>query len=307
MEEIEGEEFVIVFYPIKSFCNLRCKYCIYLDRGHEYYMPDIEVFHSMIKKVSSCCKKIKILWHGGEFLMAGKNYFDKVVKITKAYKEIGLIINHAGQTNGTMIDKEWINIFKEIDFEIGLSIDFPSDLNNLRVWPNGKTAISEISRGINLVINSGLKYSTTTIVTRKTLGQEHEIAEQLDALFPENNKQIFSPCYIGPANAKYLLVTGSEYADFVKKIISLIPQRVNEGELAKRKNLCLVKNECPKMLFVDFAGKWHLCSRFVKNETPFQTLAEYRSAKIKNYIGEHDCSILDKETRLFWRDFLENY
>jgi sulfatase maturation enzyme AslB (radical SAM superfamily) len=239
--------------------------------------------------------------------MAGKNYFNEVIKINKACEKIGLTINHAGQTNGTMIDKEWINIFKEIDFEIGLSIDFPLDLNSFRVWPNGKTAISEILRGINLVTNSGLKYSITTIVTRKTLGQEREIAEQLDVLFPENKKQIFSPCYIGPVNAKHLLITGSEYADFVKKIISLIPQRVNEGELAKRKNLCLVKNECPKMLFVDFAGKWHLCSRFRKDEISYRTLAEYQSIKTKSYIGEHDCSMLDKETRLFWRDFLENY
>jgi sulfatase maturation enzyme AslB (radical SAM superfamily) len=75
MEEIEDEEFVIVFYPVKSSCNLRCKYCIYLDRGHEYCMPDIEVLYSMIKEVSSCCKKIKILWHGGEFLYGRQELF----------------------------------------------------------------------------------------------------------------------------------------------------------------------------------------------------------------------------------------
>ncbi len=304
----ESKELVVAFYPIKYLCNLRCKYCIFSKKGHDGRLSNIEVFNEMMERVAPYYSRIKVLWHGGEFLLMGKKYFEQVIEITQSLERKGKIIEHAGQTNCILIDHDWIRIFRQLDFKVGLSIDFPLDLNKYRVWPNNEDATPDIMRGIDLITSSGLRYSVTTTVTKQSLGREQEIATQLKTWFQDDILQIFSPCYMGPESAKNMLITGAEYAGFVKRIASLIPQRIRETELIKQKKLCLIRNECPKTLFVDWTGKWHICSRTLDKEESFlgKSVLEYRVLKAKNYIGKGDCSYLDSNTRIFWKEFLDS-
>lgn len=303
------KELIIAFYPVKHLCNLRCKYCVFLEKGHTGYLSSIDIFREMMEKIPQRYSKIKVLWYGGEFLLLGKKYFEQVAEITRSLEKKGQTIIHAGQTNCTLIDPVWVSVFRQLDFHVGLSIDFPLDLNKRRVWPDNKNATHDIVRGINLVTVSGLKYSVTTTVTKQSLGREQEIANQLKTWFLENIPHFFSPCYMGPRSAKNMFITGAEYAVFIDKITSLMPQRTNLIESIKWKNLCMDRRGCPKTLFVDWNGKWHTCSRTLNKEETFlgKNITEYRDSKAKNYIGKYDCSCLDSNTRTFWKEFINNY
>lgn len=302
------EEMTVMLYPVKYRCNLRCQYCFYLNNGHSGQPPDIEVFQSTIERVAPYYGNIKIFWCGGELLLAGKKYFRTVAEMTLSFADAGITIRHVGQTNAVALDHEWIEIFRTLNFEVGLSLDFPLELNNRRVWPNGRPATPEILRGVKLVVNSGLRYKMTSIITKQTLGREQEIAEELKMRFTDNIRQAFAPCYMGPDNASDMFITGAEYAEFIKCITPLLPWRVREAEFARLRDLCFVRSECRKILFVDFAGRWYICSRIFDQEgLLFEgTLPEYQLAKELNFRGQHDCVCLDIATRNFWQEFLDN-
>jgi uncharacterized protein len=249
-----------------------------------------------------------VFWCGGEFLLAGKKYFRTATEITRSFAEAGIAIRHVGQTNAVAVDHEWIEIFRKLNFEIGLSLDLPLDLNDRRVWPNGRPATTEVLRGVQLVVDSGLRYKMTSVVSRQTLGCEQEIADELKKRFPNNIRQAFAPCYMGPASASDMFITGAEYAEFIKCITPLLPWRVREADFAQLRDLCFVRSECKEILFVDFAGRWYTCSRiFNQEELLFEgSLPEYQLAKERNFRGQHDCACLDTATRNFWQEFLDN-
>ncbi|PHO06151.1 hypothetical protein BFT35_12800 [Thermoanaerobacterium thermosaccharolyticum] len=77
---------------------------------------------------------LNIVWHGGEPLVAGLDYYKKMMEIENRYSELNKdanikIFNYL-QTNATLIDNEWINFFKDNKFSLGISLDGPKYIHN---------------------------------------------------------------------------------------------------------------------------------------------------------------------------------
>lgn len=64
---------------------------------------------------------VTIIWHGGEPLTMGIQFFRDAIKLQKRYDKVK-IINRI-QTNLSLIDSEWVQFFKENSFTIGSSFD----------------------------------------------------------------------------------------------------------------------------------------------------------------------------------------
>ncbi|WP_262302982.1 hypothetical protein [Neobacillus niacini] len=62
---------------------------------------------------------VPFAWQGGEPLLAGIDFFKKVVHFQAKYAPNHTIIGNAIQTNGTLIDQEWANSLKNIIFWLG--------------------------------------------------------------------------------------------------------------------------------------------------------------------------------------------
>ena len=60
---------------------------------------------------------VSFAWQGGEPTLFGVDYFRKVVELQNKYAK-GKKIENAFQTNGTLIDDEWCEFFKQNDFLI---------------------------------------------------------------------------------------------------------------------------------------------------------------------------------------------
>ena len=93
---------------------------------------------------ASTDETISFSWHGGEPLMAGIDFFRKVVALQKKHKPAGRTIINGIQTNGTLIDKEWASFLAEENFIVGISIDGPGDLHNsFRKTADNKASLAE--------------------------------------------------------------------------------------------------------------------------------------------------------------------
>jgi uncharacterized protein len=80
------------------------------------------------------------------------------------------------QTNGTLLDDEWCQFFKENDFLIGISIDGPRHLHNAhRVDKGGKPTFDRVMRGLRLLQKHGVEYNILVTVNRLTADHPKEV------------------------------------------------------------------------------------------------------------------------------------
>jgi uncharacterized protein len=71
------------------------------------------------------------------------------------------------QTNGTLLDDEWCQFFKENEFLIGLSLDGPRELHDAyRMNKGGQGTFEQVMRGLRLLQKHGVDYNILTTVNR---------------------------------------------------------------------------------------------------------------------------------------------
>ena len=118
--------------PIGAACNLDCDYCYYLSKEEllEYKkgtspVMDDETLEQFIKSYieSQNTPEIVFTWQGGEPTMLGIEYFEKVVTLQEKYQPLGVVVSNDLQTNGTLLNANWMRFLKKHNFLVGLSID----------------------------------------------------------------------------------------------------------------------------------------------------------------------------------------
>jgi len=93
-------------------------------------------------------KTVFIVFHGGEPMLAGKDFFNRAIKIFN--DKLNINLKFAIQTNGVLIDKAWIDLFNDLNINIGISIDGPKKFHDeYRKFHNGKGSYDVIMRNIH--------------------------------------------------------------------------------------------------------------------------------------------------------------
>jgi len=113
---------------VVSTCNLACRYCdadIYSN-----HRMSLDTVSQIITKALDYADRVEFIWHGGEPLLMGIQFYEKVVELQKRYRRKGQTIENALQTNGTLINQEWVDFFKANDFHVGVSLDGPPEVHN---------------------------------------------------------------------------------------------------------------------------------------------------------------------------------
>ena len=167
--------------PVGSLCNMRCKYCYYLDKAalynnHQPQMSD-ELLENYIRAniEGNNSPIIAFAWHGGEPLLAGKEFFRKAVALQQKYAE-GRTVENSIQTNGLLVDDEWCAIFRDNNFLVGVSIDGPESIHDAhRVDAGGEPTFARVMRGIERLYRNRVEYNTLTTVNIHSEGRGAEV------------------------------------------------------------------------------------------------------------------------------------
>jgi len=110
--------------------------------------------------------------HGGEPLMIGK---DDVRRILFRMKE--LYGKSSIQTNGVLIDNDFINIFKECSTNVGLSHDGPGELSKYRLYKFKNVNLDDKVRAMT---KAGVSLSIITVVSKANAGTD-QLLDKLKA------------------------------------------------------------------------------------------------------------------------------
>lgn len=119
---------------------------------------------------------VSILWHAGEPLAIGLQFFENATKIIREYGLGGVRLSQIVQTNGTLITKEWCEFFIRENFLVGVSVDGPAVVHDRhrRTLGNRQTHES-VMRGVNLLKQYDIPLHAVAVLTPSSLNFANEI------------------------------------------------------------------------------------------------------------------------------------
>src|ERR1051325_11713378 len=108
----------LLIKPASAVCNLDCEYCFYLDRDADPYksMPARRMTNETLERLVDTYlfysyPNSTFAFQGGEPTLAGLPFFERLVQLQKQYGRDGQSVSNALQTNGTLIEKSWCDLF----------------------------------------------------------------------------------------------------------------------------------------------------------------------------------------------------
>lgn len=163
---------------ITKRCNLRCKFC-YLDsqKNLEPDMPKKKLFHIVNQLEDFGCMKLLLI--GGEVFLR-KDY----LKIYEYLKRRGFLVRVV--TNGTLINEEIVNMFKEMPpHELRISVFAGSPAGYKKITGSSK-AYNKLINNVKILKQKNIKFYFHYLLTRINASEILKIkkkAKELDIPF----------------------------------------------------------------------------------------------------------------------------
>mgnify|MGYP000878037013 CR=1 FL=1 len=173
--------FSLVTKPTGAACNLDCSYCFFLSKevlwGHESQRMSAETLELFVRSYLDAQPdgEVTIGWQGGEPTMRGLAFFRKAVRLAEVYRRPRQRVQHAIQTNGTLLDDDWGEFLAANHFLVGLSMDGPAHLHDAyRVNKARRGTYHQVRRGWDVLARHGV--DTNILCTVNAANAAHPLA-----------------------------------------------------------------------------------------------------------------------------------
>ena len=300
-----------IILRMTNACNLNCTYCYdkknHININHENEKIDErldEIINNINRIQINKEERSKIIFHGGEPLLIRADIYEKLIKeIIKTHPNVNFSI----QTNATLLDENYIKVFKKYGVSIGISLDgYNEEQNKCRVYANGKNSYNLVMKKIKLLKDNEMKFGIIMTLSKGIVGHEKELYD----FIAENRIGCnIRPAFLsGNGEDKELIMTNEEYYNFFKNIfeiwyadkerIKLTQIREIYEEFAKALNSkyevksCSVSDKCfENFISLDIDGNLYSCNRAYNNkELYYGNMKEIKMErvyeKMKNFIEE---------------------
>lgn len=160
---------------IASRCNLNCSYCYVYNRADTTWrdkpaLLSDNAFFACVQRIRAYCalsgqQAVNIVFHGGEPCLVGAARLSKWCGYATEQLSELLRVHFTIQTNGTLLDEEWIATLKRHEITVGISTDGPQEINDqFRVDHLGRGSYEETLRGITLARDASVKLYLLCVV-----------------------------------------------------------------------------------------------------------------------------------------------
>ncbi len=222
MSQSNGNSFTVTLEP-HGGCNLQCHYCY--SHINNARIMGIDAVTRLTDKIAHHInekgfKELSFVWQGGEPLLAGIAFFRKAVKTLKS--SIPRVQQrHFIQTNGLLLDDEFCRFFRDMNVQVGVSLDGPQGIHDqMRVDSKGEGTYVAVIEKIYLLEKHQVPVGFNAVISKASLGNE----QRLYSFFQEMGygfrvNPIIPPLNRGIAD-EYLLRKG-EYGTFLCRLFDV--------------------------------------------------------------------------------------
>lgn len=161
--------------PAGSSCNLRCGYCYYMGKERSEVMGDAMLEEFVRQYIGmQTTREVLFTWHGGEPLLRGLDFYEKVVRLQRRYAG-GRQVDNCLQTNGTLITDDFAQFFHDHGWLIGVSVDGPRRFHDAyRLAADHRPSFDRVMAGIETLRRHGVEWNAMAVVTNASVGHPLE-------------------------------------------------------------------------------------------------------------------------------------
>lgn len=149
-------------------CNLRCKHCYAAEAGYAADKMSLDVVRKTFDLFTKNYDEVRIIWHGGEPLLMGLDFYREVLKIQSEYPNKKF--ENSIQSNATLLTEKWLDFFIESKIKIGISFD--GQYNDVL-----RSKTTQVLKAINLMKSKDYKFGAICVVCSKTVDKLIDIYE----------------------------------------------------------------------------------------------------------------------------------
>lgn len=143
-------------------CNFRCKYCYHADTHYELGKMSLDLFEQIIEKTFKEYESVRIIFHGGEPLLMGYDFYVKAFEIIEKHKK-NHNVTFGIQSNGFFMNEKFQELMRKHKIQPAISFDGPGELNSLR----DKT--QEVTKKIFELRDNGFHVNLLGVVTTENV------------------------------------------------------------------------------------------------------------------------------------------
>lgn len=149
---------------VHSRCNLSCDYCyMYTMADQSWRRRPMTMEPSLLTSTARRIAEhadahgldsVHIILHGGEPLLAGYSYIaDAVHSLRKTLVEVVPRIHMGVQTNGVLLDKDFLRLFRSLGVHVGVSLDGGTAAHDRhRHYIDGRGSHAAVSRALRFLM-----------------------------------------------------------------------------------------------------------------------------------------------------------
>jgi uncharacterized protein len=248
-------------------CQAQCTYCFGPNRGP--VMRD-DAFSSTVDWLDAYVlggEELHITFHGGEPLLAGKDWYRQNLPLLRARFDTRLKLSL--QSNLWLLDDEYCAIFREFAVSIGTSLDGPEEINDVQ---RGRTYFKQTMAGIQTARRNGLEPGVICTFTALSAphyrqvfdffasqGLSFSIHEAVSAIGCQTNPQWAMP----PDQAEQLMTDLFDlYMENIQRIRISTFDNMARGLSAQSGGICTFGDCLGKYLTIAPGGQIFTCNRF---------------------------------------------
>lgn len=301
-----------VITAVTRECVLKCTYCFATDPNKKFAIVSDDLLEKIIGGAfDTGRKKIQFEWTGGEALLGGRIFYEKVLKYQRKYKQRGVVFSNSVQTSGVVYNENLYDFLVKKGFSISLTIDGPPDLHNAnRPVKNGAPSFDKVLKSLNYLKKIQGYCGAIATVTKKSIGREKETFNYLRSI---GVKGFHSNHYVydsnKPIKSSEDAIDSDDYYNFfseqLKSYIECDDTSFNLRQIRyfmqslmgiECAALCSFCGRClTNFIHIDSEGNAAICGRFVGydehvlgniNDAPIKSLLSPKNSRMNRYIGE---------------------
>ncbi|ACS79413.1 anaerobic sulfatase maturase [Maridesulfovibrio salexigens] len=279
----------ILIKPAGPDCNMACTYCFYLNKKELFEstsihrMPD-ELLKELIRQaMEQSAEQVSFIWQGGEPTLMGLDFYRKTVELQQQFGR-GQMVGNGLQTNGLLINDDWIHFLKAYNWLVGLSLDGPEHIHDhYRRNSNGKGTWQKVVANAERMLANDLAVNALVVVNDYSVSYPDDIYQFHKNLGLPHMQ--FIPCVevdiANPSQPSSFSVPAEKYGQFLCRIFDLWMNdfsgltpttsvrmfdslfHLYMGQAAPE---CTLLNECGNYVVVEHNGDVFSCDFFVQPE-----------------------------------------
>lgn len=257
-------------------CNMHCAYCFHVSHRKDKEKMNFAIIKKLYDAASVDYTDINLIWHGGEPLLMGADFYRRAIEMQKEYPSVHFKNNM--QSNLTLITEDIIKCITDCHIRIGASFD---GIKNEILRGNTDT----ILKNREMLKCHGVDCGFIMVVSEKNIDNLIESYE----LFKEIRTGFSMNMYIGgnePESNPFVPDVGRtvrKLIDFFEYWIQDVSCRISVTNFERilfylttgQKNVCKYSSCLGRWIAVRHDGELMPCNRYFPSEYSFGNLNDY--------------------------------